>query len=257
VAFAGRQLRPPGGETIGVLALFSKTPIPPDQQALLTSVGNLVVLMIQALDVEMALRESEARFRSLIEGAPEAIFVQSDNVFRCVNQAMLRLVGAERPDGLLGKWFFDSIAPEFHDIVRERIRIQQELGTVAPPMAQEYVRFDGARVAVETTAVAFRFQGRDGHVVFVRDMTARRRTEADQQRLRDQLQQAMKMEGVGRLAGGVAHDFNILLTGITGNVRLALLELTAADPLAETLREIGKAAASAAALTRQLLAFSR
>jgi len=65
------------------------------------------------------------------------------------------------------------------------------------------------------------------------------------------------MEAVGRLAGGVAHDFNNLLTSITGNVQLALMDLRPFDPLTETLSEIGKAADSAAALTRQLLTFSR
>ncbi|MBI5543216.1 MAG: PAS domain-containing protein, partial [Deltaproteobacteria bacterium] len=91
----------------------------------------------------------------------------------------------------------------------------------------------------------------------MKDVADRRHSEAERAKLEGQLQQAMKMEAVGRLAGGVAHDFNNLLTGITGNIELALMEMTPADPLAETLREVEKAARSAASLTRQLLAFSR
>jgi PAS domain S-box-containing protein len=85
----------------------------------------------------------------------------------------------------------------------------------------------------------------------------RRQALADHARLQDQLQQAMKMEAVGRLAGGVAHDFNNLLMAIFGNVDLARLGLLAGDPRRRHIDEIAKAAERAASLTRQLLAFSR
>ncbi|MEI6669043.1 MAG: PocR ligand-binding domain-containing protein [Acidobacteriota bacterium] len=91
----------------------------------------------------------------------------------------------------------------------------------------------------------------------VQDVTESKMAERERDRLEGQLQQAMKMEAIGRLAGGVAHDFNNLLTTITGNVSLALMDLRSDDPLAAILSEVDKAAASAASLTRQLLAFSR
>ncbi len=91
----------------------------------------------------------------------------------------------------------------------------------------------------------------------MQDITDRKRAEAECVRLQDQLQQATKMEAVGRLAGGVAHDFNNLLTVISGNIELTRLDLDPSDPLTQNLDEVAKAAASAAQLTRQLLAFSR
>jgi two-component system, cell cycle sensor histidine kinase and response regulator CckA len=90
-----------------------------------------------------------------------------------------------------------------------------------------------------------------------KDITDQKRMEAEQAKLREQLQQAMKMEAIGRLAGGLAHDFNNLLTGIIGNADLALMDLDPSSPVVALLHEVIKAGRSAATLTQQLLAFSR
>ena len=121
------------------------------------------------------LKENEERFRWLVEAAPEAIFVQSEGRFVYVNPPMLRLLGACKPDELLGKDFMQYMAPEFHDAIRERIHRQQETSSPVPPMEQEYVRLDGSRVPVETTAVAIPYEGRQAHLVFVRDISERTR----------------------------------------------------------------------------------
>jgi PAS domain S-box-containing protein len=89
------------------------------------------------------------------------------------------------------------------------------------------------------------------------DISERKQSEAEHQRLEESLRQAQKLESIGRLAGGVAHDFNNLLTVITGHVSLALMRLEPVDPLYGPLCDVEKAADSAANLTRQLLAFSR
>jgi two-component system, cell cycle sensor histidine kinase and response regulator CckA len=94
-------------------------------------------------------------------------------------------------------------------------------------------------------------------VLNIRDVSERKAAESERVRLQEQLQQAMKMEAVGRLAGGIAHDFNNLLTAITGHLELMRLDLAATDPVMPSVEAIGKAADSAAALTQQLLAFSR
>ena len=206
---------------------------------------------------EAALRESEARFRSLVEAAPEGIFVQSQGRFVYVNPAMLRLFGASRVENLLGMEIMERIAPECREAVRERIQLQRETGKAAPLMDQEYLRLDGSQVPVETTAVPVRYQGRDAHLVFVRDITRRRQTEEEKAKLEAQLAQAQKMESVGRLAGGVAHDFNNLLTVINLYSDMALRSLEPDNPLRQDLEEIRRAGDRAAQLTRQLLIFSR
>mgnify|MGYP000887703076 CR=1 FL=1 len=225
--------------------------------------GELTHVVCQWVDVtqqkqaEAALRESEERFRTLVDSAPEGIFVQAEGRFLFVNPALARMLGADNPEALVGTEILPRIAPEYHAAVRDRIRRQRETGSLAPPMEQEYLRFDGSRVPVETTAMPVRFAGRDAHLVFIRDVAERRRIEQEKQNLQAQLAQAQKMDSIGRLAGGVAHDFNNMLGVILGHADLALDELEPASPLYGSLQEIRKAAIRSGGLTRQLLAFAR
>ncbi len=137
---------------------------------------------------EEELRESEVRFRTLVESAPDAIFVQSAGRFTYLNSAACSLFGASRPEDLVGKEFMERIAPEYRDKIRARIRLQRESGEPAAPMEQSYLRLDGSQVPVETTAVPIRYQGEDAHIVFIRDITARKQAEAYREMGREILQ---------------------------------------------------------------------
>ena len=319
-----------------------------------------------------SLRVSEASLRSLLEAAPEGIFVHSEGRFAFLNPAMLSLFGAARPEDLLGTEFLERIAPEYRDAVHGRAVAQLGTRGPAPLMDEKYVRLDGTLKPVETTSVDIQFHGRDAHLVFVRDITERKRAEAEHERLlaaieqsgeiieitdpegiiqyvnpafatitgysreealgqspgflksglhdtafyrdlwqtlgggktwtgrfinrrkdgalyteeasispvrgasggiinyvavkrditenmrlSEQLQQAQKMDSIGRLAGGVAHDFNNMLGVILGNTEFALDGMDPAQPVYADLQEIRKAAERSADLTRQLLAFAR
>jgi two-component system cell cycle sensor histidine kinase/response regulator CckA len=98
---------------------------------------------------------------------------------------------------------------------------------------------------------------RIGWVSVVRDITERKRAQKKMADLQEQLRQSRRMEAVGRLAGGIARDFNNLLTVIEGYGQLSLLDLRESDPLWGNIQEIQKASQRATDLTRQLLAFSR
>ncbi len=109
---------------------------------------------------------------------------------------------------------------------------------------------DGTIISVEITAHPVSFEGRNASLVMASDISER-------QRLEDQFRQAQRLESVGRLAGGVAHDFNNLLTVINGYAAVVLSELPPGSAAAQRVAEIGAAGERAAALTAQLLAFSR
>jgi PAS domain S-box-containing protein len=205
---------------------------------------------------EEALRESEERFRTLVDGAPDGVFVHSGDRLEFANKALCRMLGVRSVDELIGMSVMDLVAPEYRHVVRERMEALQATGVLSP-LEHEYVRPDGSRISVEATAVELGERGSGTHLVFLRDITDRKAAEADRENLRRQLQHSQKMESVGQLAGGVAHDFNNILMVQKGYCEMMRGALRPGDPLAQDLAQIEACTERAAALTKQLLAFSR
>ena len=226
--------------------------------------GNPVLIRGSIQDVtepklaEVAIRENEERFRALVECAPEGIFIHREGLFRYLNPAMISLLGASTPEEFLGTSVLDRIAPEYHEAVSARIRFEAETGLPNPLKEEEYLRLDGSRVPVETAGgIGVQFSGEKGYIVFVRDITARRAVEAEREALQTQLQQIQKLESIGQLAGGVAHDYNNMLSVILGFADLALGKVHPDDSVHGNLLKIKAAAERSASITRQLLAFAR
>jgi two-component system, cell cycle sensor histidine kinase and response regulator CckA len=193
-----------------------------------------------------ALRRSEAEFRGLVEHAPVGIYrATRDGRFLTVNPALVRMLGYGWVEELLRL----DVARDVYVNPDEPERLIRE-----SPLHAEIVwkRKDGTPITVELTSHHIpspdgREDAFEGVVV---DVTQQRSLEA-------QFRQAQRLEAVGRLAGGVAHDFNNILTAITGYSDLLLEDLGPEDPKRPDVEEIQAAARRAAALTRQLLAFSR
>ncbi|HEV8125057.1 MAG TPA: PAS domain S-box protein [Gemmatimonadales bacterium] len=192
-----------------------------------------------------ALEESEARFRTIIDASFDGIAVITDGVVREVNSGFLKIFGYDRVEDVIGRGVLEFVAEDSRAKVADRV-------SAAIDGTYEAVgkRNDGSRVLLDVTARIHDINGRPGRLVALRDVTEKRSLE-------NQFRQSQKMEAVGRLAGGVAHDFNNLLTIITSYTDLLLSDLGAGDPRREDLDQIRQAAAAAASLTRQLLAFSR
>jgi two-component system, cell cycle sensor histidine kinase and response regulator CckA len=206
---------------------------------------------------EQALRESEERFRSVVEGAPVSILIQADGIYRYMNAAAVTMFGGETAGQLVGHPVAERIHPDSRAAVKERIRMLKEGSLAVPFIEEQLLRLDGSAIDVEVSAKRFIFEEREGSIVFVRDITERKREEKRRQALEQQLLQAQKMEAVGRLAGGIAHDFNNLLMVIRSYSELLQDSLPADDILRRNTEGIMKASDRAASLIGQMLVFSR
>lgn len=203
---------------------------------------------------ELVLQGSEERHRTILQTAMDGFWlVDMQGRLLDVNAAYCRMSGYSAQE-LLALRISDLEAAEATDDTAAHI--QKVLMQGEDRFESRHRRKDGSIMDVE---ISVQHRPIDGgqFVAFLQDLTARKRAEEEQATLEGQLRQAQKMESVGRLAGGVAHDFNNMLSVILGHVELALAQVDPTQPLHADLEEIRTAAERSAALTRQLLAFAR
>src|SRR5438445_8370782 len=243
-----------GGQTFGVLVVQSyreDVRFGERDKEVLTFVSQQLASAIDHKRHEEALRQSESRYRSLVQSAVYGIYRSSvDGRFLDVNPALIHMLGYDSADEVV------KLDPQREVFVEpaEHERLLQEF--------QRTGCLDSAEV---------RWKRKDGSVITVR-LSGRAATELDEadqaleiiaediterRALEDQFRQAQKMEAVGRLAGGVAHDFNNLLMVVSGYTEVLMEALDQYDPLLVKVQAIQQAADRATTLTRQLLAFSR
>jgi len=158
---------------------------------------------------------------------------------------------------LLSMPFSAFIHTDDQAVVRERYIKRQQGIDLPSNYTFRVIQKSGEVKWVELNVVVAPWEGKTATLNFLRDISDRKRAEVEREKLQDQLSQAQKMESIGRLAGGVAHDFNNMLGVILGRAELALMEITPSDPHYAEFREIQKVAERSVDLTRQLLAFAR
>ena len=205
---------------------------------------------------ERELSESEARFRRLVESAPYGILVVDGLRVLYANPEAVRMFGASTEAGLVGHSMLERAHPEDREGIQQRAR-DLSSGETFPSAERRYLRLNGETFWAAVSAAAIEYNHLPAGLLFYRDITAAKRAEGEHTRLEEQLRQAQKMESVGRLAGGVAHDFNNYLTVINGYCEMLLGEPDLGAEARESLEEIAAAGARAASITQQLLAFSR
>ena len=197
--------------------------------------------------------ESEARQGAILEAANDAIITMDQQLnIREFNPAAEKMFGYTRMH-MLGRNVELLVPPS--DRAIQLAAIKQYMTTGDGPLAGRQLemtamRADGTELPVELTVARVSGDSQAALTGFIRDVTERRALE-------EQLRQSQKLEAVGRLAGGVAHDFNNILMSIMGSADLILLQLTPGDPARDDANEIKESVRRGAALPRQLLAFSR
>jgi len=201
---------------------------------------------------EEVLRESERRYRILIEQAVDGIYVMDRNgKYLLVNSKFCKMLGYAEGE-LLGLNFLDTYPDELRDVGWQRLaRVTSgESLRFERPMKRK----DGTIFQVEISASSLE-DGR--HQGFIHDITERKLAEEENKRLEDQLVRAQKMEAIGTLAGGIAHDFNNLLMGILGNISIMRMNFDDSHPFFDRLTHMEEYVQRGSDLTKQLLGFAQ
>ncbi|MBW2589585.1 MAG: response regulator, partial [Deltaproteobacteria bacterium] len=222
--------------------------------------AQLEAEIVERNKTEQQLKNSEKFLAAVIENIPDMIFVKDakDLSFIRFNKAGEDLLGYSKEE-LIGKNYYDFFSEHEADaFIRKDRDVLNSKQLLDIPEEIIQTKFRGERV-LHTKKISI--QDENGQPVYLlgisEDITDKKKAEDSKKELEEQLRQAQKMEAIGVLAGGVAHDFNNILTTIIGNANLALMEVGKDDALREEIEDIKIAGERAAALTRQLLAFSR
>ena len=246
-----------GDRCLGAICFtyHSARQFPAEERAFLTTLASLcaqVVSRTRLRDTEAAaieaLRSSERRLRTVIESEMMGIAFWNGERVTEANDALLRMLGYTREDVRAGMISHGRLTPpEYMAADQRATELTRSTGS-CPPYEKEFFRKDGSRIAVLVGGATFGNE-RDG-VFFVLDLTERRQTQ-------EALEAAQRMDAVGRLAGGVAHEINNALQGVLGFSAFALRAIGHNEQARRDVEAARSAADRAASITRQLLAFSR
>lgn len=263
-------LKAKGARVFGVLTIYGpeRHAITGDEIRLLGELAEDMAFGIEVLRMrverdiaEEALRQNEERYRTMFRNSPLGMFRSTvEGRYLEVNPAMATILGYDSPEQMIEE--IGDIGRQVYVDAEERQRVvSRQLQASGDIMHHfnRYLRRDGsdciANLYLKTVRDA------EGTPAFfdgiLEDITESRRAEEAREQLEAQLMQAQKMESIGRLAGGVAHDFNNMLGAIIGYSDLALNQIDADQRAHFYLQEVRKAADRSADLTRQLLAFAR
>lgn len=243
-----------GSHGIGLLSVHSYTPraYTPQDLSLLQTLADHCGGALERIHAETALHESELLFHSVWENSLDGMrLTDADGRTVAVNDAFCSLVGMARSE-LQGQLFTIVYAGQGEpEKFLQNYKFEFASRRSAPPQEMAVVLRNGNSVVLDERSSFVERPGRPPLMLtMVRDVTAQRRLE-------DQFRQAQKMEAIGQLAGGVAHDFNNILTVIHGHASLLVGNPNLNANAEKSATQIMQAAARAASLTRQLLTFSR
>ncbi len=228
-----------------------------DAAPIVDNKGRLAYVIETLLDIsevkmlEREIEEGRERLQAIIESEPHCVkLIKADGTVIQMNQAGLNLIEADSFELIKGRIMFDLIAPEYKDRFEEHV--QRVFRGASETLEFEIMGIKGTRRLLWTHSVPFR--DRNGQIIALLGIS---RDISEQRKLEEQLRHSQKMEAIGQLAGGVAHDFNNILSAIIGYATMADHQLQADDPLRYNMQMILESSQRAAHLTQSLLAFGR
>ncbi len=207
--------------------------------------------------VQKSLEESEERYRGLVELCPLPIFVHQNGVLKYFNRITRELLGAADGNQPANCHVEDFVSPEDREHLRRTLE-----KTRHKPENQFYTAYrvllpNGKTVEIEAVSTPTTYEGQPARLVFCIDRTELRQAEREKDELREKLNRSRKMEALGLLAGGVAHDLNNILSGILTYPEFILMDLRPDHRLRKPLETILESGRRAAAVVQDLLTISR
>jgi PAS domain S-box-containing protein len=242
---------PNSNQVVCLATSRSFVPNNPDQ-------GGLVVFtdITERKQTEEALKESEEKYRKLVERADDGIVIVQDDYYVFANQRMAEMLDYSVEE-LVGqhhlRFFPPDKAPAIEKRHKERMAGIQRETSIETIMIQR----KGTEIEVEALGSYITYRGHPANIVFNRDISARKKAAREKQKMEALLLRAQKMEAIGALAGGVAHDLNNILSGIVSYPELLLLRLPEDSPFRKHILAIQKSGQKAASIVQDLLTLAR
>jgi two-component system cell cycle sensor histidine kinase/response regulator CckA len=232
---------------------------------LLQSLKSVTNQMIESVDGEIKerkqltseLRESEEKYRTLVDNIQDGVYIIQNNIILFANDAFARLTGYPLNE-VTGMEFQQLVAPEDLKMVAERYGRRQKGENVPKEYEFRILHKDGTtRVYVNIHTDIMNYKDGIATIGTMKNITERKRAEIEKRELETRLQRSEKMEAIGTLAGGVAHDLNNILSGIVTYPELLLMDLPEDSPLRRPIFTIQKSGEKAAAIVQDLLTLAR
>lgn len=205
---------------------------------------------------QKALVERDKLLGNILNYSPYAVFVQMKGNFWYLNQTACLLFGVDNSDELIGKSIYNNFHPDHHKQMRKRIDSISDLQLRVDPIEYTLIRADGSKVEAEVVTTMYEYNGEKGTMTFAHDITDQKQVKMIKTELEQRSHQQQKLESIGLLAGGVAHEINNPLNGIMNYAEL-ILELADNSSIREYSGEIVNETLRISEIVKSLLQFSR
>ncbi len=243
-------------ENMGGDFLVTVTPLHDGEDRLIGSV-HVARDITERKRAEEALRESEEKYRNVVENVNVGILVAQDEKLVFANTAISNFLGYAKEELLASQNPFEYIHPDDRPMVLERHLKRIAGEEVAGSYSFRVITKAGLTRWVDVTGVRVNWNNKPATLNFFMDSSERMRAEQDQRTLEARLQDIQKMEAIGKLAGGIAHEFNNALVGITGNIELLQMSMGHVENIDKYAHPMKESARRMVTLTNQLLAYAR